>query len=98
MGIYENRVRGIVADTAKTPEEKIQEIDDLRVPGPGQGTADRLWQYLVGGLLIILIVALIGILWAVLDGNTKTSPDVAVTVFTATLTGLLGLFVSSPST
>jgi hypothetical protein len=68
------------------------------VPSPsGPRVIGFLWRALVLGLLMILAASLFGIIWTVLDGRDKTSPDVLVTVFTAALTGLLGLFVQSPS-
>ena len=64
---------------------------------PSQPTVDWLWRVLIIGLVGALGVALIGVAWAVLDGNEGTSPDVMVTVFTALLTGLIGLFAKSPA-
>jgi hypothetical protein len=55
-----------------------------------------LWWVLVGGLVLILLGSLVGIIVTVADGKTSTSPDVIVTVFSSVLTGLIGLFVTSP--
>jgi hypothetical protein len=66
------------------------------IPPPSPEAAIGLWRTLVTGLVIVLVLSLIGIMWAVLDGNANTSPDVIVTIFTAALTGLIGLFVRSP--
>ena len=55
-----------------------------------------LWKALVVGLLAVLLVAAGGIIYTVADGNTSTTPDVLVTIFTSVLTGLVGLFVQSP--
>ena len=63
------------------------------VPAPTSDQAGPLWKTLVTGLVVILIISLVGIIWTVADGKDTTSPDVIVTVFTAALTGLLGLFV-----
>jgi hypothetical protein len=57
---------------------------------------EGLWWAIVIGLLALLGVTLIGLLWTVLDGNDKTSPDKVLIVFTPLLTGLLGLFTPSP--
>lgn len=54
------------------------------------------WKALIVGLLALLVLALAGVVWAVLDGSESTSPDVLVTVFASVLTGLIGLFVKSP--
>lgn len=68
------------------------------VPPPSTPTAiSRLWTILVSGLVFALLVALGGVLYTVADGKDTTSPDVMVTVFTALLTGLIGLFVKSPT-
>jgi hypothetical protein len=56
----------------------------------------RVWETFVVGLLVLLLCSLVGIVWTVADGNDATSPDVLVSIFTSTLTGLLGLFVRSP--
>lgn len=50
----------------------------------------------MSGLVVLLVISLGGVIWSVIDGNDKTSPDVIVTLFTAVLTGLIGLFVKSP--
>lgn len=67
------------------------------IPPPTPAEAGGLWRLLVGGLVIILIGALVGIILTVTDGKNSTSPDVIVTVFASVLTGLIGLFVKSPS-
>lgn len=67
------------------------------VPTPTSEQAGWLWRMLVGGLMIILITALIGIIITVQDGKNSTSPDVLVTVFSSSLTGLIGLFVRPSS-
>jgi hypothetical protein len=56
-----------------------------------------IWKALVVGLLVLIGIALGGVLWAVLDGDAKTDGDKALIVFTPLLTGLLGLFVTSPA-
>jgi hypothetical protein len=64
------------------------------IPPPPLTDVGALWKMLVGGLLVILLAARIGIIWAVVD---KRTTDVLVTVFTSSLTALIGLFVKSPS-
>jgi hypothetical protein len=56
-----------------------------------------LWRILATALAAVLVLALGGIIWTVVDGRDNTSPDVLVTVFSSALTGLLGLFVKSPA-
>jgi hypothetical protein len=65
------------------------------IVGPDLETSDRLWTAIVYGLLAVLIMALIGLIALLIIGKT---PDTVVTVFTAALTGLLGLFVTPPKT
>ena len=67
------------------------------IPNPPPAEASVLWQILVIALSAVLVIALAGIIWTVVDANSNTSPDVIVTVFSSALTGLLGLFVKSPS-
>ena len=59
----------------------------------------RALEYLLLALIAVAIVVSIqavgvALMLAVLDKSDKTSPDVFLTVFTAALTGLLGLFVN----
>jgi hypothetical protein len=56
-----------------------------------------LWKALVVGLLAVLVISLGGIIYTVADANDRTSPDVIVTIFSSALTGLIGLFVRSPT-
>jgi hypothetical protein len=67
------------------------------IPPPSPAEAAPLWKILVGGLVAVLILALGGIIWTVADSDSGTSPDVIVTVFSSALTGLIGLFVKSPT-
>jgi hypothetical protein len=68
-----------------------------RIPDPLPGEVGVLWKILVLALSVVLVIALAGIIWTVVDGKEDTSPDVIVTVFSSALTGLLGLFVKSPA-
>ena len=68
-----------------------------QIPPPPAPVVGTLWKVLVWSLSVILVIALGGIIYTVADGKTSTSPDVLVTVFTAALTGLIGLFVKTPS-
>jgi hypothetical protein len=77
---------GAAAASAATP-----------IPNPPPAEVGVLWQILVLALSAVLVIALAGIIWTVVDGNGNTSPDVIVTVFSSALTGLLGLFVKSPN-
>ncbi|HEU0019934.1 MAG TPA: hypothetical protein VFQ14_06550 [Thermoleophilaceae bacterium] len=63
------------------------------VPAPTQGAADKLWMVLVAGLVGLLTIAIVGLIYAVVDDKPT---DVLVTVFTGLVTGLLGLFAKSP--
>jgi hypothetical protein len=61
---------------------------------PGVETTKTLWIILVGGLVGILLVALIGLIYLLADDIDGT--DVILTVFSSALAGLLGLFSRSP--
>jgi len=67
------------------------------VPPPEGRDVGVLWKMLIGGLLAVLLVSLAGIVWSVMDDKTGTTSDVLVTIFTATLTALIGLFAKSPT-
>lgn len=67
------------------------------IPDPTPDATDDVWRYLVLGLLGLLLVALVGVIYLLADGDPTSSPDVALTAFTALLTGLLGLFVTPPN-
>jgi hypothetical protein len=64
------------------------------IPPPTEAAINQLWMTLIRGLLIALLIALGGLLYLLIDGKTA---DVAVTVFTSLLTGMLGLFAPSPT-
>lgn len=64
------------------------------IPPPEGPVVGTLWQVLVWGLVLVLLGALAGIIWIVVDGDTETAPNVVVTVFSSALTGLIGLFVT----
>jgi len=66
------------------------------IPPPSGKDAIWLWKALVSGLIVLLVIAMVGVIYTVVDANNATSPDVIVTLFTAVLTGLIGLFVRSP--
>ena len=83
------------ATDGKTPEVIKQALELL--PKPSTVAVDYLWKLLVFGLLVILIIALAGVIALISDGNDKTDPAIALTIFTTTLAGLLGLFAPSPT-
>jgi hypothetical protein len=66
------------------------------VPPPTGMTTNVLWTILVSVLgAVVLGSALSIIIYAL--GNKAAPPDILTTIFTATLSGLIGLFVKSPS-
>lgn len=67
------------------------------VPRPPATEMGTLWKILILALSVVLVIALAGIIWTVVDGKESTSPDVIVTVFSSALSGMLGLFVRSPT-
>ena len=67
------------------------------VPQPPATEMGTLWKILILALSVVLVIALAGIIWTVVDGKESTSPDVIVTVFSSALSGMLGLFVRSPN-
>lgn len=81
--------------TVTVDRDVLEKLNSV-VRGPSQVAADTIWKWLVIGLLGLSAVSLLGLLYLVADGKTATSPDLALTTFTASLTGLLGLFIRSP--
>lgn len=89
-------VQSVIQATATdTPEVKQAAL--AAITSPDQSTTNDLWRVLVVGLLVLILVALSGVIYLLADGDKDSSPDVALTAFTALLTGLLGLFVKSPA-
>jgi hypothetical protein len=84
-----------------TASEGVKELDaaaqqaaiEAVVPPPGEKTTGTLWIIAVGGLIGLLVIALIGLLFLIADDK---KPDLALTAFSALLAGFLGLFVPSP--
>jgi hypothetical protein len=64
------------------------------VPPPDAKTTGTLWIILISGLVGLLIIALGGLIYLVADGIEGS--DVVLTVFSSLLTGLIGLFSTSP--
>ena len=85
-------IRGVsrIADTGmgQYPAATTQIVP--RPPATELGTLSRI---LILALSAVLMIALAGIIWTVVDGKDSTSPDVIVTVFSSALSGMLGLFV-----
>lgn len=66
------------------------------IGAPSASAADRLYLWLVPGLLVLVGLAVVGMFLLIYDGKTETAPDLLLTAFTGLLTGLLGLFIRSP--
>jgi len=66
------------------------------VPAPTGDTVNRLWLILVGALALVVFGSfLIGGIYAL--QNKKAPPEFLVTMFTTAASGLIGLFVKSPT-
>jgi hypothetical protein len=96
MATMSEAVNEALAATAGQPAEVQAAAVRAAIPPPRGGDVNWLWKVLVSGLVVVLIISLMGVMWAVLDAKDGTSPDTIVTLFTAVLTGLIGLFVKSP--
>jgi hypothetical protein len=66
------------------------------VGAPGRRATDVIWLVVVAGLVGLLFYSLSGIIDLLLDSSSTKSPDKLITIFTSTLTGLIGLFAPSP--
>jgi hypothetical protein len=86
----------LTATTGDDPTVRAAALNSL-IPVPDQTAANDLWKYLVIGLLALILIALLGLLFMIGDGDADTSPDLVVTAFSSLLTGLLGLFIKSPT-
>lgn len=63
---------------------------------PSQNAIDQVWRILVFTLASVLVLSLIAIFALEIDTDSNSNSSTIVTLFTATLTGLLGLFVKQP--
>jgi hypothetical protein len=86
-------IDALTATKGQSMEEMASAVEAALMPQPTQDVADLLWKVVVFTLAIIAGLALIGLV--VLLAISKT-PDLILTAFTASVTGLLGLFVKSP--
>jgi hypothetical protein len=66
------------------------------VPAPTGMTTNILWTILVSVLSAVVLGSAISIIVYAL-GNKAAPPDILTTIFTTTLSGLIGLFVKAPS-
>lgn len=89
-------VQQVLQATDGEPEGVREAALRAVIPPPDPSTTGHLWKILVVGLLALTAIALVGVLWTVLDGDDKTDTETALLVFTPLFTGLLGLFITSP--
>lgn len=75
------------------PSAQVAAVTSVIAP-PDVETTKTLWIILISGLIGLLVVALGGLIYLLADDVDGT--DVVVTIFSSILTGLLGLFASSP--
>lgn len=85
--------RAIKENYAAGPSAQADAVEAF-LADPSPETTDKVWIFLIVGLLVLLAIALLGIIALVIaDKDTQ----VLLTAFTAALTGLLGLFIQSPA-
>ena len=77
----------------KSLEETTLAVESAMFPQPSGQVADLLWTVVVFALAIIAGLSLLGLVVLLAIGK---SPDLVLTAFTSSVTGLLGLFVKSP--
>ena len=82
-----------VLDKTQSSSDAVKLAALSRIPAPTQGAADRLWGYLIFSLSAVLLVALIALAAAVMVDKES---DKFLTVISAVLAGLIGLFAPSP--
>jgi hypothetical protein len=88
------RVREVATAVSDLEPAVQQAAIQAVIPPPTGEAVNKLWMTLVQGLLLLLVIALLGLLYLLIDDK---SSDVALTVFTSLLTGLIGLFAPSPT-
>ena len=64
------------------------------VGSPDAATRKIIWIIIIGGLVAVLVLALVGLIY--LFKEELDGADTILTVFTTVLAGLLGLFANSP--
>jgi len=67
------------------------------IGAPSSATTNILWTILVSVLGLVTLGSAISIIIYALENKTSP-PDILTTVFTTTLSGLIGLFVKQPGT
>jgi hypothetical protein len=67
------------------------------IGAPSSRATNILWMILVSVLGLVTLGSAISIIIYALE-NKASPPDILITVFTTTLSGLIGLFVRAPST
>ena len=67
------------------------------IPAPNTRTTNFLWMVLVCVLgAVVLVSAVMGLVYALV--NKAAPPEVVITIFTTSFSGLIGLFVKPPAT
>ncbi|MFD3400078.1 hypothetical protein ACFWUU_05365 [Kribbella sp. NPDC058693] len=92
-----NAIEGAAGESTEVKAAVGAAAAKAAIPPPEGAGVGTLWTILVAGLVFGLVIALGGLIYTIADGNPDTSPDLLVTAFTAILTGLIGLFVKSPT-
>jgi hypothetical protein len=87
-------ITAALAGPGKTAEDQAAAVEAV-LPKPSQDVTNFLWQVVVLALAAIAGLSLVGLVVLIAIGKT---PDLVLTAFTASVTGLLGLFVQSPVT
>jgi hypothetical protein len=89
-------VQSLLDATADEPDTVKQAALQAVIPPPQKSDLGFIWKSLIVGFLVLTLVSMVGVLWAVLDGNTKTDAKTALLLFTPLVTGLFGLLTPSP--
>jgi hypothetical protein len=66
------------------------------IAAPSSTTTNVLWTILVSVLSLVVLGSAISIIIYVVE-NKASPPDILITIFTTTLSGLIGLFVKPPA-
>jgi hypothetical protein len=90
----ESFARAVESAKGLDPAAQVEVVRAAAIAQPDQPTANDLWRYLVLGLLGVLVISVLGlvVLLAIPKDNAAL-----LTVFSSSLSGLLGLFAPSPA-
>jgi hypothetical protein len=96
MDMAATRVQELIDQTNALPPDEKKQVQ-AGIGGPGQKVRDRIWQWVVGAFLLILLAVVATLIAAFLIRNSLSGAEVLTAIFTAALGFVAGLFAPSPA-